>query len=78
MKISKINIEKNAEKAHDYLLYKEYWTNGYLKYNVFKRSISFATNNHSEYWLRKIFIYLVDNNFIVKKKIKKNHIIIVL
>lgn len=70
MKISTIDIEGNAEKAYDYLISKKYWTNGFLKYNVFKRSISFALKIQSEYKLRKIFIYLVENDFIEKKKNK--------
>ena len=70
MKISTIDIEGNAERAYDYLISKKYWTNGFLKYNVFKRSISYALNMDSEYKLRKIFIFLVDCGFIEKKKNK--------
>tara|TARA_R110000803_G_scaffold5830_1_gene19133 strand:+ start:163 stop:447 length:285 start_codon:yes stop_codon:yes gene_type:complete len=61
-------IEKNAEISYDYLLKKRFYNHGYLKYNVFKKCISHAIDSKSEYVLRKVFIYLIDNNLIQKRK----------
>jgi len=69
--ISKNDIEIKSEIAYDYLINKEYWRFEYLKYCIFKRTIAHAIETDSEYILRKVFMYLVDNDFVVKKKNKR-------
>jgi hypothetical protein len=69
--ISKNDIEMNSEIAYAYLLEKNYEQFGYLKYCVFKRTISHAIKTDSEYSLRKVFMCLVEYGFIEKKKNKR-------
>ena len=69
--ISKNEIEINGEISYNYLLYKNYWKFGFLKYCVFKRTISHAIKTDSEYSLRKVFVFLVEHGFIEKRKNEK-------
>ena len=47
----------------------------FLKYGYFKRLISYILGIHNTYYIRKIFLSLVEQNYFIKKKnIKKSYI----
>ena len=67
---SKAVLEKQKKKIVKYLTRKEFWSHGYLKYNLLKRKIGFITKTENNYELRKLILYLVDENIFIKKKTK--------
>tara|TARA_R110001632_G_scaffold72816_4_gene168032 strand:- start:1619 stop:1906 length:288 start_codon:yes stop_codon:yes gene_type:complete len=67
---SKTDLEKQKKKIVKYLTRKEFWSHGYLKYNLLKRKIGFITKTENNYELRKLILYLVDEDIFIKKKTK--------
>ena len=65
----------NAEKSViGYFHYKHVENLGYLKYGYFKRIIGYVLDYHHDYFIRKIFLSLVDKGFFIKlKNIKKSY-----
>ena len=55
----------------DYLILRRIWNLGYLSFNNYRRIIAFATGISNIYYLRKIFIHLVEKGFFIKKKNEK-------
>jgi hypothetical protein len=65
----------NAEEAVlSYFRYRKIENIGYLKYGNYKKIISFVLDCHNDYYIRKLFLSLVDKNYLIKKKnIKKSY-----
>lgn len=55
-----------------YFKFKKIENMGYLKYGYFKRIIQYVIDYYHDYYVRKIFLQLVDENYFVKKKSEKN------
>ena len=59
----------NAENSVlEYFKYKNIQTLDYLKFGYFKRIIGYILNCESEYYIRKLFLTLVEKNYFLKKK----------
>ena len=56
------------EKILKYFNRKEVWSYGYIRYNIFKKIILHITKISNNYDLRKIFLYLLDQDLFIKKK----------
>jgi len=64
----------SIEAVTSYLKYRSYDKLGFQKYSNFKKIISFVLNSNNEYYNRKLFLTLIDKNFIIKKKnLKKSY-----
>ena len=65
----------NAEEAVlSYFKYRKIENLGYLKYGNYKKIISFVLDCHNDYYIRKLFLTLVDKKYLIKKKnIKKSY-----
>ena len=65
----------NAEEAViSYFKYRKIENIGYLKYGNYKKIISFVLDCHNDYYIRKLFLTLVDKKYLIKKKnIKKSY-----
>tara|TARA_R110000787_G_scaffold131455_2_gene243414 strand:- start:422 stop:706 length:285 start_codon:yes stop_codon:yes gene_type:complete len=63
-----MKLDSESKKVIHYLKLKDLNSFGYIKYSYFKRLITHVTNNPNNYELRKIFLYLLDSNYIIKKK----------
>ena len=62
----------NAEKAViGYFHHKHIENLGYLKYGYFRRIIGYIIDQYHEYFIRKIFLSLVNKGFFIKVKNKK-------
>tara|TARA_R110000822_G_scaffold213446_1_gene348682 strand:+ start:115 stop:402 length:288 start_codon:yes stop_codon:yes gene_type:complete len=64
----KINLLTNKSKVIKYLTRKEVWVHGFLRYNQLKKMISHITKINSNYELRRLFLYLVEEGVFIKKK----------
>ena len=59
----------NAEQSVvEYFKFKEVENLNFLKFGYFKRIISYVLNCHSDYYIRKLFLSLVEKNYFEKKK----------
>ena len=62
----------NAENAViGYFHHKHVENLGYLKYGYFRRIIGYVLDYYHEYFIRKIFLSLVEKGFFIKVKNKK-------
>tara|TARA_R100000935_G_C2716462_1_gene116199 strand:- start:233 stop:517 length:285 start_codon:yes stop_codon:yes gene_type:complete len=61
-------LDKESKKVISYLKSKDLDSFGFIKYSYFKRLITFVTSNPNNYELRKIFLYLLEKDYIIKKK----------
>ena len=59
----------NAEQSViEYFKYKNAQNLNFLKFGYFKRIIAYVLNCKSEYYIRKLFLTLVEKNYFIKKK----------
>jgi len=65
----KINLVTNKSKVVKYLTRKEAWSYGFIRYNQLKKMISHITKINSNYEIRRLFLYLVEEGIFIKKKI---------
>ncbi len=65
----------NAEKSViGYFKFKNIQNRGYLKYGFFKRIIAYILDCYHEYFIRKIFLSLVNKGYFIKvKNYKKSY-----
>ena len=63
-----IDIEVETNKVVKYIRSRNTITFGFIKYYYFKRLIFHITQNNNNYELRKVFLNLVDNDYIIRKK----------
>ena len=66
-----MNLKLIRIKIVDFMYTKDRSTFGFIKYSNFKRLISYVLNNTNNYELRKIFLYLIQENYIIKQKNNK-------
>ena len=66
----KLDLEAHKEKVVKYMTRKQIWTHGYIRYNILKKMIAFITKLKNNYEIRKLFLYLVENNVFLKQKTK--------
>ena len=64
----KLDLEGHKEKVIKYMSRKEIWSHGFIRYNILKKMIAFITKIKNNYELRKLFLYLVDENIFIKQK----------
>ncbi len=55
-----------------YFKFKSIENMGYLKYGYFKRIIQYVVDCYNEYYVRKIFLQLVEENYFIKIKNHKH------
>ena len=64
----KSDLPPLKEKILKYFNRKEVWSYEFIRYNIFKKIISHITKISNNYDLRKIFLYLLDQDLFLKKK----------
>ena len=55
-----------------YFKYKNIDNMGFLKYGYFKRIIKYVIDYYNDYYVRKIFLQLVNENYFLRIKNEKN------
>lgn len=66
--MDKVDIEVTITKITNYLIKKESWLYGYVKYSQIKKTISHITKIKKTYILRKLFLILVEREIFNKKQ----------
>ena len=64
----KLDLEGLTEKVIKYMTRKCIWSHGFIRYNILKKMIKFITKLNNNYELRKLFLFMVDNEVFLKKK----------
>ena len=64
----KLILPKQKEKVVKYLTRKEAWNYGFLRYNLFKKMIRHIIKSNNNYEIRRLFLYLVDEDIFIKQK----------
>ena len=67
---NKIDLNKEYNKIISYLTKKECWNYGFIKYSQIKKTISYITKIKTVYIIRKLFLYLVEQDIFIKKQNK--------
>jgi len=52
----------------NYCKFRNIHTRGFLKYGYFKRIIGYILDYYNDYFIRKIFLQLVEEEYFIKKK----------
>ena len=52
----------------NYCKFKNVQSRGFLKYGYFKRIIGYILDYHNDYFIRKIFLQLVEDKYFIKQK----------
>ena len=73
MRTCKINVEEETEKIYNLLINKKYDKQDYLRYYMWRKIIKYHFPYLTDYYIRKIFFYMVYNgyyevSFVIKKK----------
>jgi len=66
-----INVEKEVDKVKNYLDKKTAWNYGYIRYSIFRKMIVHITGHNKLYFIRKIFLKMIELNLFIKKKTNK-------
>jgi len=66
-----MNLIDNVQKVVKYLKRKQANKWGFIRYSIFRKLITFVTGYSRLYYIRKIFLYLVENEYFIKKKTDK-------
>lgn len=61
-------LKTNINRIVRFMKTKNRDTFGFIKYSHFKKLICHVTNNNDSYEVRKIFLQLIEDNHIIKKK----------
>ena len=64
----KLNVEIEITKITNYLLKKQVWDYGYLKYSAIRKSLQHITKIKKLYFIRKLFLLMVDRKIFIKKQ----------
>ena len=64
----KLDLESHKEKVIKYMIRKEIWTHGFIRYNILKKMIKFITKINNNYELRKLFLYMLEKEVFLKRK----------
>jgi len=74
----KLILPKQKNHVVKYLMRKEAWKYGFLRYNLFKKMIKHIIKINNNYEIRRLFLYLVEEDIFIKKKLMLDHICICL
>tara|TARA_R110000744_G_scaffold174407_2_gene293230 strand:- start:572 stop:853 length:282 start_codon:yes stop_codon:yes gene_type:complete len=66
-----INVEDEVIKVTNYLDKKRAWDYGYIRYSVFRKMIVNITKHSKLYFIRKIFLKMIELNLFIKQKTNK-------
>ena len=66
-----MNLIDNVQKVVKYLKRKQAYKWGFIRYSIFRKLITHVTGYSRLYYIRKIFLYLVENEYFIKKKTDK-------
>ena len=66
-----INVDKEVEKVTHYLNKKEAWQYGFIRYSIFRKMIVHITKHKKLYFIRKIFLKMIELNLFIKEKTDK-------
>lgn len=66
-----INVDEDVEKVKQYLNKKEAWDYGYIRYSSFRKMIAHITKHKKLYFIRKIFLKMLELNLFIKQKTDK-------
>jgi len=64
----KLILPKQKNHVVKYLMRKEAWKYGFLRYNLFKKMIKHIIKINNNYEIRRLFLYLVEEDIFIKKK----------
>ena len=64
----KTDLQPLLKLVLDYIIKKQYWKHGYIKYSIIKRMIIYVTKMERMYIIRKIFVTLTDKGYIIRKR----------
>ena len=71
MEQDSMNLLEEVQKVVKYLKRKQAWKWQFIRYSIFRKLITFVTGYSRLYYIRKIFLYLVENEYFIKKKTDK-------
>ena len=66
-----MNLIDNVNLVVKYLNRKEAWKWQFIRYSIFRKLITHVTGFTRLYYIRKIFLYMVDHEYFIKKKTEK-------
>jgi len=66
-----MNLIDNVNLVVKYLKRKQAWKWQFIRYSIFRKLITHVTGYSRLYYIRKIFLYLVENEYFIKKKTDK-------
>tara|TARA_R110000803_G_scaffold171697_1_gene234599 strand:- start:20 stop:313 length:294 start_codon:yes stop_codon:yes gene_type:complete len=66
----KVNMEIEITKIVNYLIKKKSWDYGYIKYSAIRKTLGHITKIKKIYFIRKIFLLMVDRQIFIKKQNK--------
>ena len=66
-----INVDKEVEKVKNYLDKKGAWDYGFIRYSVFRKMIVHITKHNKLYFIRKIFLKMLELKLFIKQKTNK-------
>ncbi len=64
----KLDLESHKDKVIKYMVRKEIWSHGFIRYNILKKMIKFITKINNNYELRKLFLYMLEKEIFLKRK----------
>ena len=68
-----MNLIDNVNLVVKYLKRKQAWKWQFIRYSIFRKLITHVTGYSRLYYIRKIFLYLVENEYFIKKKQTRDH-----
>jgi hypothetical protein len=66
-----MNLIYNVDLVVKYLKRKQAWKWQYIRYSIFRKLITHVTGYSRLYYIRKIFLYMVENEYFIKEKTDK-------
>jgi len=66
-----MNLIYNVDLVVKYLKRKQAHKWGYIRYSIFRKLITHVTGYSRLYYIRKIFLYMVENEYFIKEKTDK-------
>tara|TARA_B110000285_G_C14788559_1_gene451942 strand:+ start:206 stop:499 length:294 start_codon:yes stop_codon:yes gene_type:complete len=66
----KLNVEVEITKVVNYLIKKHAWDFEFIKYSQLRKTIGHITKIKKIYFIRKIFLLMVDRQIFIKKQNK--------
>ena len=66
-----MNLIDNVNIVIKYLKRKQAHKWGFIRYSIFRKLITHVTGYNRLYYIRKIFLYLVENEYFIKQKTDK-------